>query len=146
MHSIKNTVASSSYKHVLFLGKTFPGSTHDYKMFKKEFSKDEDWFSNVNVAVDLGYQGIKTDYYSPENIDIPNKKPKKSKNNPNPSLTKKQKAENKKIGAKRVVAEHTIGGMKAFHILSHKFRNRMNGMVDEVIFQVAGLWNLKMTT
>jgi len=28
-HSVKNTVASSSYRHILFLGATFPGSTHD---------------------------------------------------------------------------------------------------------------------
>jgi len=67
-------------------------------MFKKEFSPSKDWFSNINVAVDLGYQGIKTDYLSPENVDIPHKKPKKSQKNPHPSLTKKQKAENKKIG------------------------------------------------
>jgi len=35
--------------------------------------------------------------------------------------------------------------MKAFQILSTKFRNRKaKNLVDEVIFQVAGLWNLKI--
>jgi len=96
------------------------------------------------VYVDLGYQGIKKDYASAQNIHIPNKKQKKSKDNPKPSLTRKQKKENKQIGSKRVVVEHAIGGMKAFHILSTKFRNRAQNLVDDVFFQVAGLWNLKI--
>jgi hypothetical protein len=146
MHSVKNTVVSSSYRHIWFLGRTFPGSTHDYKMLKNELSPKKDWFSNVNVSVDLGYQGIKKDYSSSQNINIPHKKPRTSKKNPNPSLTKKQKTENKQMGAKRVVVEHAIGGMKAFQILTTKFRNRTKGMVNEVIFQVSGLWNLKIST
>jgi hypothetical protein len=143
-HTVKNTIVSDSERRVIFLGRTFEGSTHDYKMFQKEFSPSKSWFSNISVCVDLGYQGIKTDYSSAQNIHIPNKKPKKSINNPNPSLSRKQKAENKKIGSKRVIVEHAIGGMKAFHILSRTFRNRTKNMVNEVIFQVAGLWNLKI--
>ncbi len=58
--------------------------------------------------------------------------PKKSKKNPNPSLTRKQKAQNKKMASKRVVVEHAIGGMKSFQILSTKFRNRITkNLVDE---------------
>ncbi|MCK5525246.1 MAG: hypothetical protein KAI83_19125 [Thiomargarita sp.] len=49
------------------------------------------------------------------------------------------------MASKRVVVEHAIGGMKSFQILSTKFRNRITkNWVDEVIFQVAGLWNLKI--
>lgn len=143
-HTVKNTIVSDSKRRILFLGRTKPGSQHDYKMFKKEFSKTVDWFSKVNVCVDLGYQGIKKDYSSAQNIKIPHKKPRKSKKNPKPSLTRKQKAENQQIASKRVVVEHAIGGMKAFHILTNKFRNRSKNLVDEVIFQVAGLWNLKI--
>jgi len=55
-----------------------------------------------------------------------------------------QKQENKELGKKRVFVEHTIGGMKAFHILSTRFRNRSHNLLDEVAFLVAGLWNLKM--
>ena len=143
-HTVKNTIVSDSERRVIFWGRTFAGSTHDYKMFQKEFSPSKAWFSNISVCVVLGYQGIKKDYSSAQNIHIPNKKPKKSYVNPNPSLTRGQKAENKKIGSKRVVVEHAIGGMKAFHILSTTFRNRCKNMANEVIFHVAGLWNLKI--
>jgi len=40
-------------------------------MLKTEFLSTKDWFSNVNVYVDLGYQGIKKDYCSDDNIQIP---------------------------------------------------------------------------
>ena len=56
-HSVKNTVISNTKRRVLFLGRTFPGSIHDYKILKKELSPVQDWFSQVNVSVDLGYQG-----------------------------------------------------------------------------------------
>jgi len=142
MHSVKNTVISDSKRRILFLGRTFPGSRHDYKMLNQELSPR---FSNINVSVDLGYQGIKKHSLSYQNINIPHKKPRKSKKNPNPSLTKKQKTENKLMASKRVIVEHAIGGMKAFHILTTRFRNRTNGMVNDVIFQVSGLWNLKIS-
>jgi hypothetical protein len=121
------------------------GSSHDYKMFKQEFPSSQFGFSPIKIAVDLGYQGIQKNYPSALQISIPHKKQKKSKANPNPSLTRKQKAQNKKLASKRVIVEHAIGGMKAFQILSTKFRNRQTkNWVDEVIFQVAGLWNLKI--
>jgi hypothetical protein len=85
------------------------------------------------------------DYSEARHISIPNKKPKKSKKNPNPSLTRKQKTQNKKMASKRVVVEHASVSMKAFQILSTKFRRCVTkNWVDEVIFQVAGLWNLKI--
>jgi len=142
-HTVKNTVISTASKKILFLGKTVPGSIHDYRLFKNEFNPNEDWFKSVEGWFDLGYQGIKTDYQSPENIHIPHKKPKKSKTNPNPSLTHKQKQENQYIGSKRVAVEHAIGGIKIFHILTTKFRNRAKDFVDNVVFLVTGLWNLK---
>lgn len=114
-------------------------------MFKKELPSSKLSLSQVKIAVDLGYQGIKNDYSEARHISIPNKKPRKSPKNPNPSLTREQKAQNQKMASKRVVVEHAIGGMKAFQILSTKFRNRITkNWVDEVIFQVAGLWNLKI--
>jgi hypothetical protein len=61
-----------------------------------------------------GGHTLKKDYSSARHIFIPNKKPKKSKKNPNTSLTRKQKAQNKIMASKRVIVEHAIGGMKAF--------------------------------
>jgi len=142
-HTVKNTVSSDQAKRVLFIGKTVTGSRPDYPLLKEEFKPEKDGFRAVKVTVDLGYQGIKSDYLSPQNISIPHKKPKKSKKNTNPLLTRTQKQENKEIGRNRVAIEHAIGGMKTFNILANKFRNRLKNFADEAIFLVAGLWNLK---
>ena len=53
-------------------------------MFKKEFKSKLKWFKNFNVYVDLGYQGFADDYETTA-LFIPYKKPRKSKNNPNPN-------------------------------------------------------------
>jgi len=65
---------------------------------------------------------------------------------PKPTLTRAQKRHNKKVGQKRIFVEHAIGGMKAFNILSTRFRNQKNDMADEVAFLVAGIWNLKISS
>ena len=142
-HTVKNTVLTTTCKGIFFVGKTVPGSRHDYALLKQEFDPREDWFKAVIVSVDLGYQGIKKDYLSPANIRIPHKKPRKSKRNPTPSLTKKQKQENKLMSRIRVAIEHAIGGMKSFRILTIKFRNRLKNFANEAILLTAGLWNLK---
>ena len=136
-------IADCSREGIFFVGKTKPGSRHDYTLLKQEFDPHEDWFESVTAAVDLGYQGIKKDYLSPKNILIPHKKPRKSKCNPAPSLTTKQKKENKLISRIRIAVEHAIGGMKIFHILTIKFRNRLKNFSNEAILLSAGLWNLK---
>ena len=142
-HTVKNTVIAAACKGILFVGKTVPGSRQDYALFKQEFDPREDWFKFVVASVDLGYQGIKKDYLSPENIRIPHKKPRQSKRNPQPSLTNKQKQENKLMSRIRIVVEHAIGGMKGFHILTIKFRNRLKNFSNEAVLLSAGLWNLK---
>jgi hypothetical protein len=53
-------------------------------MLKQEFPPELDWFTDINVRVDLGYLGILSDYRG-ERIDIPTKKPRKSKKNPSNS-------------------------------------------------------------
>ena len=93
--------------------------------------------------MDLGYQGIKDRYPKFHEIQIPHKKPRKSKNHPNPTLTPKQKKENRTISRTRVAVEHLIGDLKSFQILTIKFRNQAKNMADQVILLVAGLCNLK---
>jgi len=65
-------------------------------MLKNEFQPELTWFETICAFVDLGYQGIQTDYEG-ENLEIPNKKPLKSKKNPKPELTVEQKAEKRTI-------------------------------------------------
>ncbi len=84
-------------------------------MLKQEFPPELDWFSDIDVRVDLGYQGIVSDY-SGNQIEIPTKKPRKSKKNPNPKLSDEQKAANKALSQVRIFIEHAIGGMKRYNI------------------------------
>ena len=128
---------------IVFLGRTFSGHNHDYSMLKHELPPELDWFRDLEVWVDLGYQGILSDYEG-ELIDIPHKKPRKSKKNPHPELTEEQRAENKAVSQVRIFIEHAIGGMKRFNILVQRFRNRKHNFEDDSVGICAGLWNLNL--
>lgn len=140
-HTVKNTVIATACKMILFLGYTIFGSKHDYGLFKAEFSPDQPWFETFKLWVDLGYLGFKSDYEALE-INIPHRKPRKSKANPLPTLTDAQKEENRLMSKVRVVVENAICGMKRFNVLVAKFRNRKNNLVDDVAILAAGLHNL----
>ncbi len=131
-------------KCIIFLGRTFSGHNHDYSMLKQEFPPDLDWFIDINVLVDLGYLGIQSDYGG-DQIEVPTKKPRKSKKNPTPELSAVQKAANKALSQVRIFVEHAIGGMKRYNILVHGFRNRKVDFEDDVIGICAGLWNLALS-
>lgn len=131
-------------KFIVFLGRTFSGHNHDYLMLKQEFPPELDWFTDINIRVDLGYLGIQSDYNG-DQIDIPTKKPRKSKKNSNPQLSDEQKAANKVLSQIRIFIEHAIGGMKRYNILVHTFRNRIENFEDDVIGVCAGLWNLVLS-
>ena len=143
-HTLKNTVMSRPDKWIIFLGRTFSGHNHDYKMLKEEFPPDLSWFTDINVLVDLGYQGIRSEYDG-DQIEIPHKKPRKSKKNPETSLSDDQKTENKALSKVRIFIENAIGGMKRYNILVHRFRNRLANFEDDVIGICAGLWNLTLS-
>src|SRR5215468_6418524 len=82
-HTLKNMVMSLPNKSIVFLGRTFSGHHHDYLMLKQEVPPEVDWFIDINGRVDLGYLGMQSDYRG-DRIDIPTKKPRKSKKNPSP--------------------------------------------------------------
>jgi len=131
-------------KFIIFLGRTFSGHNHDYLMLKQELPPELDWFADLNVRVDLGYLGIKSDYRGAQ-IAIPTKKPRKSQKNPNPQLSDEQKAANKALSQIRIFIEHAIGGMKRYNILVHAFRNRLENFEDDVSGVCAGLWNFVLS-
>lgn len=144
-HTVKNTILSSTDKRVLFVGRTFTGHNHDYAMLKAEFPPEVAWFQTLKIAVDLGYQGIVSDYQG-EAIDIPHKKPRKSKRNPDTSLTPLQRQANQSLAKVRIYVEHAIGGIKRFNILVHPFRNRISGFVHQVILICSALWNFSLSS
>ena len=131
-------------KFIVFLGRTLSGHNHDYSMLKQEFPPELDWLTDLNVRVDLGYLGIQSDDNGHQ-IDIPTKKPRKSKKNPNPQLSDEQKADNKALSQIRIFVEHAIGGMKRYNILVHVFRNRKADFEDDAVGICAGLWNLALS-
>ena len=139
-HTVKNTVISTATKQVIYLGKTFSGRNHDYAMFKEEFPPEDAWFEGIKLYADSGYQGMKTDYPKSD-AELPFKKPRKSKKNPTPELSEEQKAHNKAVSQTRIYVENAICGIKRFSILTDRFRNRIEGLVDDVIAVCAGLWN-----
>jgi len=127
-------------KWILFVGQTFSGHCHDYSMLKAEFSPEQPWFETIRALLDSGYQGICGDFIG-EHIEIPHKKPRKSKKKPVTSLTPEQKAENQQLSRVRTLVENALAGMKRFNILVHDFRNHRPLMDDDVIAIGAGLWN-----
>ena len=141
---MKNTIMSRLDKFIIFLGRTFSGRNHDYTMLKEDLPPELDWFSELDLWVDLGYLGIKTDYAA-QQIEIPIKKPRKSQKNPEPHLTDEQKATNKAVSQVRIFVEHAIGGIKRYNILVHRFRNHKVNFVDDVIAICAGLWNFTLS-
>jgi hypothetical protein len=136
-------VISTIEKVILYLGQTFTGRNHDYSMLKQEFPPEQDWFVDLDVLVDLAYLGMSKDYCS-EKIQLPHKKPRKSKKNPVTKLTDKQKEENRALSQIRIFVENAIGGIKRYNILVHRFRNHKPDFEDDVIGLCAGLWNFSL--
>ena len=144
MNTDKVTVIATMTAYVLYVGELFKGKNHDYNIFKKEFKPGLDWFKSFIVYVDLGYLGFADDYETKE-LHIPFKKPRKSKNNPNPTLTEEQKQYNRKTSGVRVTGEHAIRGMKRYNCFSQRCRNRKPETKDFFKLLSAALWNFNLT-
>ena len=67
---LKNTVMALPDKFIVFLGRTLSGHNHDYNMLKQELPPELDWFTDINVRVDLGYLGIQGHCSADSEIDI----------------------------------------------------------------------------
>ena len=142
--TLKNTVLSCPDKFMVFLGRTCSGHHHDDSMLKHEFPPELDWFEDIQVRVDLGYQGMQSDYRG-DQIEIPTKKSRKSQKNPTPQLSDAQKAAHKTLSQVRIFIEHAIGGMKRDNILVHVFRHRTADFEDDAVGICAGLWHLALS-
>ena len=99
---------STVEKMILYLGQTFTGRNHDYSMLKEEFPPEQDWFVDLDVLVDLAYLGMPKAYRG-KHVQLPHKKPRKSKKNPETHLSDEQKAENRALSQIRVFVENAIG-------------------------------------
>jgi hypothetical protein len=139
-HMLNNTVMSLPDKLIVLLGRTLSGHNHDDSMLKQALPPELDWLTDINVLVALGYFGMQADYRG-DQMEMPAKKPRKSKKHPNPPLSAVQKAAHTAWSQVRIVAEHAIGGIKRYNILVHSFRKLKANFEDDVIVVCAGLWN-----
>ncbi len=132
---------------ILFLGLTTMGALHDYFLLKEElhwYDNQDTWFEFIELFIDLGYLGIVDDFVI-KKVNIPFKKPPKSKDNPNPQLTDEQKEHNKTVSKTRVRIEHAIGSMKIYNMMAHIYRNHKQEFEDVSAAICAALHNLKLS-
>ena len=117
----------------------------EYNILFRIITNNQDtWFEFIELFIDLGYLGIADDFVI-KKVNIPFKKPRKSKDNPNPQLTDEQKEHNKTVSKTRVRIEHAIGSMKIFNIMAHIYRNHKQGFEDLSAGICAALHNLKIS-
>ena len=129
---------------IYYVSELYDGKNVDMGILKKEFAPQKSWFKNHKVLFDLGFVGVEKLYKFKELI-IGEKKPRKSKKNPKPKLTKEQKEKNQKISRERIFVEHAIGKMKRFRILKNRCRIKCQKLKNRIIGICAGLWNYQLT-
>jgi DDE superfamily endonuclease len=142
--TLKNTVLSLPDTLLVFLGRTLRGHHHAYTMLQQAFPPEVDVLIDLQVRVDLGSLGMKSDDRG-EQSAIPTQTPRKSQKNPNPQLSEEQRAAHTAVSRLRIFIAHAIGGMQRYNILVHTFRNRIEHFEDDVIGVCAGLWNLVLS-
>ncbi len=113
----------------------FPGSWHDYKIFKKT-KIGEKLPRDKPCYLDKGYQGAQKDYPN-LNLFIPQKANRWHK------LTEKDKLQNKLLNKIRVKVEHSILKCKRFKILKDIYRHSLKDYHQR--FQIiAGIINFQL--
>ena len=123
---------------MIYVSRLVPGAMHDFALLKKQFPPNEPWFSGLTVRLDSGFQGFdKT--YACEKLFLPTKKLRGRQ------LTKNKKFRNTQQARKRVVVEHSIGGLKRYRILSDRLRMHNLEQFDVALEVCAGLWNFCLT-
>ena len=102
------------------------------------------WFAAMQVRVDLGYLGMKSDDRG-EQIDIPTRKPRQRQKPPNAPWRDAHKAANTALSRGRILIEQAMGGRKRSNMLVQTFRNRIEHVEDDASGICAGLWNLVLS-
>jgi hypothetical protein len=115
--------ATARKVRIAAVSKTFPGATHDKKVFDR-----------AGVTVPAGASGYGDTAYLGTGLKTPTRKPRGGE------LTPRQKAGNRRVGRKRIAVEHGIGKMKVWRVAAERWRNprRRHTLVMK---NVAGLHN-----
>ena len=132
-HTLKNNVISHKpTKKIKGLSPTEPGKKHDKKLADQEQYR---FPKGSKLWKDTGFQG-----YEPEGVITyqPKKKPKGGE------LTPAEKECNQAISKERIGVEHSIGGVKVFHIVRDIYRNHKQDFADLIMETACGLHNLRL--
>lgn len=132
-HTVKNIVVTDKRsKKVKGLGGTQVGKKHD------KAATDEEGYrfpQGSQLWKDTGFQG-----YEPEHTTThqPKKKPRGGE------LTALERAQNQAISSVRIRVEHSIGGVKVYHIAQDVYRNHRQNFDDVLMETACGLHNLRL--
>lgn len=132
-HTRKNLIICDERRFISYLSPTVSGKNHDYGIFKGEIPPDV-FPKGKPLYGDKGFEGIEKDYPRLHAI-MPKKKPRGGE------LTAEEKEENRRINGTRVLVEHAISGVKRLNIMTDKFRNKKQGLIDQAVLLSCGLWN-----
>ena len=110
-HTQKAQVIVNQQTHQIIATAFAQGTTHDFQLFKNSRNL---LAQHISVLADAGYQCLAT-FHLNSHTPV-----KKSKLHP---LTTEQKASNRALSHKRILAEHVIRSLKIFRILSERYRN-----------------------
>lgn len=135
-HTIKTQLLiEGETGRILEVSPTYPGSIHDYKLFKLTRT-GERLPRDKPIYLDKGYQGAKKDY--PDlNLFIPKKADRWHE------LAQKDKTQNKIIGKIRIRVEHSILKCKRFKILAQTYRHALKDY-HQRFETIAGIINFQM--
>jgi hypothetical protein len=129
-HTVKNVIGTSKGK-VRWVSRTRPGRRHDKAVAEDERLRLP---KEVTVLGDSGFAGLEL---GAATLITPWKKPKGRR------LHWKRRAFNRLLSRERVAVEHTLASVKRLRILRDEFRNRRQGMVDEVMVIGCALHNYR---
>ena len=132
-HTVKNNVITDKRtRKIKALSPTCTGKTHDKKLADEHAVI---FPPGSKLWKDTGFQG-----YEPDHVQTfqPQKKPKGG------ALTPSEKASNTVISSQRIGVEHSLGGVKVYHIVRDVFRNIRVGFDDLVMETACGLHNLRL--
>jgi hypothetical protein len=98
----------------------------------------------MDIWLDLGFQRTQKNYGGKFKIHLPHKRPQKAKKNPDMKLTSAQEKNNRQHARTRLPIEHAIGGLKAFHCLTHRIKNYPDSLIECFFWITAGFYNLNI--
>src|SRR3990167_4067185 len=137
-HTIKTQITINTKGKILMASKSYPGSVHDYNIFKQE-NTAEKLSQKSSHYVDCGYDGAPNDY--PEcNIIMPVKRRKDHS-----ALTRAERRFNRKHSRIRILVEHVLSRMKKYQILAQVYRHKIMDY-NQRFRNIAALVNFRLAS